>query len=164
MKFVNMMQYKELMKLLSYIIKFLSPNEKLGRRGFAVIFLLAILLLWMFTEIAWAMFLSYRPHSYWQVNLVMHTSLYLSAIGLFCGILPLMALVLANATCLSYVWGYMVGYNFLLECIIADLLFVVYVILCIRRCRDFGKHWIFILIPLMNPYALLLVKSDSEED
>ena len=53
------------------------------------------------------------------------------------------------------------GYWFLTEAIIVDLLYVLYIIQCIRRCRDLGKKWYWCFVPFFNPLALLFHKSDS---
>ena len=140
------------------LIMFFSPKAKLGRKGFAVIFILAIILFLLFVEIAWQLWFLYDPHPYWKFNFSMNMSTLLGGIGLFFGILPLVALVLMDCTWQSYVWGYEVGYGFFVECIIADLLFIIYVIQCVRRSFDLGHKWTYIL-PLCNPIALLFGKS-----
>ena len=140
------------------LIMFFSPKAKLGRKGFAVIFILAIILFLLFVEIAWQLWFLYDPHPYWKFNFSMNLSTFLCRIGLLFGILPLVALVLIDCTWQSYVWGYEVGYGFFVECIIADLLFIIYVIQCVRRSFDLGHGWTYIL-PLCNPIALLFGKS-----
>lgn len=137
---------------------FISPKAKLGRKGFAIIYILAIIIFLLFVEIAWQLWFLYDPHPYWKFNFCMNMSTLVGGIGLFLGILPLTALVLMDCTSQSYVWGYEVGYGFLAESIIADLLFIFYVIQCIRRTCDLGQKWTFILIPLLNPIGLLFGK------
>ena len=78
--------------------------------------------------------------------------------------MPLVALVLIDCTLSSYTWGYEVGYGFLIECIIADFLFIIYVIQCIKRSLDLGHGWSYILKPLYNPYALLFAKSKLTDE
>jgi hypothetical protein len=114
-------------------------------------------------EIAWQLWFLYDPHPYWKFNFSMNLSTFLCGIGLLFGILPLVALVLMDCTWQSYMWGYEVGYGFFVECIIADLLFIIYVIQCVRRSFDLGHGWTYIL-PLCNPIALLFGKSKSRNE
>lgn len=145
------------------LIMFFSPKTKLGRKGFVVIFILAIILFQLFVEITWQLWFLYDPHPYWKFNFSMNLSTFLCGIGLLFGILPLVALVLMDCTWQSYMWGYEVGYGFFVECIIADLLFIIYVIQCVRRSFDLGHGWTYIL-PLCNPIALLFGKSKSRNE
>ena len=145
------------------LIMFFSPKTKLGRKGFVVIFILAIILFQLFVEIAWQLWFLYDPHPYWKFNFSMNLSTFLCGIGLLFGILPLVALVLMDCTWQSYMWGYEVGYGFFVECIIADLLFIIYVIQCVRRSFDLGHGWTYIL-PLCNTIALLFGKSKSRNE
>lgn len=146
-------------KIWKPLTKLLFPRVKLGRKGFAVIFILSIMLLQLFGEIAWQLWFLYDPFPYWKFNFSLNLSTFLSEIGIICGLLPLVALVLIDCTLSSYVWGYEVGYGFLIESIIADVLFIIYVIQCVRRSLDMGHGWTYILKPLYNPLALLFAKS-----
>lgn len=119
------LKIKEGRSLWLKLIKYLSPKEKLGRKGFAIIFLLAIIFFLAFMD------------------------------------LPLSALVLIDCTWSSYVWGYEVGYGFLIESLIADSMFIIYIIQCIRRSHDIGYTWTYIFKPLGNPIVLLFAKSES---
>jgi hypothetical protein len=141
------------------LTSFLSPKAKLGRKGFAIIYVLAIILFLSFVEIAWQLWFLYDPFPYWKFNFCLNMSSLLGGIGLFFCILTLTALVLMDCTHQSYVWGYGVGYGFLIESIIADLMFIIYVIQCIRRSCDLGQKWTIILIPLLNPIGLLFGKT-----
>ena len=151
-------------KIWKPLAKLLSPRVKLGRKGFAIIFILAIILLQLFVEIAWQLWFLYDPYPYWKFNISLNLSTILSEIGIIFGILPLVALVLIDCTLSSYTWGYEVGYGFLIECIIVDFLFIIYVIQCIKRSLDLGHGWSYILKPLYNPYALLFAKSKLTDE
>lgn len=151
-------------KIWKPLARLLSPRVKLGRKGFAIIFILAIILLQLFVEIAWQLWFLYDPYPYWKFNISMNLSTILSEIGIIFGILPLVALVLIDCTLSSYTWGYEVGYGFLIECIIADFMFIIYVIQCIKRSLDLGHGWSYILKPLYNPYALLFAKSKLTDE
>ena len=151
-------------KIWKPLAQLLSPRVKLGRKGFAIIFILAIILLQLFVEIAWQLWFLYDPYPYWKFNISMNLSTILSEIGIIFGILPLVALVLIDCTLSSYTWGYEVGYGFLIECIIADFMFIIYVIQCIKRSLDLGHGWSYILKPLYNPYALLFAKSKLTDE
>ena len=151
-------------KIWKPLAKLLSPRVKLGRKGFAIIFILAIILLQLFVEIAWQLWFLYDPYPYWKFNISLNLSTILSEIGIIIGILPLVALVLIDCTLSSYTWGYEVGYGFLIECIIVDFLFIIYVIQCIKRSLDLGHGWSYILKPLYNPYALLFAKSKLTDE
>jgi len=151
-------------KIWKPLAQLLSPRVKLGRKGFAIIFILAIILLQLFVEIAWQLWFLYDPYPYWKFNISLNLSTILSEIGIIFGILPLVALVLIDCTLSSYTWGYEVGYGFLIECIIADFMFIIYVIQCIKRSLDLGHGWSYILKPLYNPYALLFAKSKLTDE
>lgn len=151
-------------KIWKPLAQLLSPRVKLGRKGFAIIFILAIILLQLFVEIAWQLWLLYDSYPYWKFNIILNLSTILSEIGIIFGILPLVALVLIDCTLSSYTWGYEVGYGFLIECIIADFMFIIYVIQCIKRSLDLGHGWSYILKPLYNPYALLFAKSKLTDE
>ena len=151
-------------KIWKPLARLLSPRVKLGRKGFAIIFILAIILLQLFVEIAWQLWFLYDPYPYWKFNISLNLSTILSEIGIIFGILPLVALVLIDCTLSSYTWGYEVGYGFLIECIIADFMFIIYVIQCIKRSLDLGHGWSYILKPLYNPYALLFAKSKLTDE
>ena len=155
------LKIKEGRSLWLKLIKYLSPKEKLGRKGFAIIFLLAIIFFLAFMEIAWQLWFIYDPHPYWKFNFSMNMSTFLGGVGLFFGVLPLSALVLIDCTWSSYVWGYEVGYGFLIESLIADSMFIIYIIQCIRRSHDIGYTWTYIFKPLGNPIVLLFAKSES---
>ena len=151
-------------KIWKPLAQLLSPRVKLGRKGFAIIFILAIILLQLFVEIAWQLWFLYDPYPYWKFNISLNLSTILCEIGIIFGILPLVALVLIDCTLSSYTWGYEVGYGFLIECIIADFMFIIYVIQCIKRSLDLGHGWSYILKPLYNPYALLFAKSKLTDE
>ena len=42
-----------------------------------------------------------------------------------------------------------------------DILFVLYIFQCFKRCHDIGKSGLYCLIPLWNPVALLFCRGDE---
>ena len=61
-------------KIWKPLAQILSPRVKLGRKGFAIIFLLAIILLQLFVEIAWLLWFLYDPYPYWKFNISLNLS------------------------------------------------------------------------------------------
>ncbi len=42
--------------------------------------------------------------------------------------------------------------------LLSDLALYIYIVQCIKRCRDLGKAWWWTFIPIFNPYWLLFKK------
>lgn len=141
------------------VLAFLSPRGKIGRLGFLWIFLVALLsvrLLRMFTFYLWYM---YEPMAYFKVNFAINVSSDLGLIGLLTGFLPLTLLVLWDGIHVTYLWADEIGYRFLVEAVVVNILYVLFLFQCIKRCHDMGRSWWWCLIPLYNPFMLLLKKS-----
>lgn len=138
-----------------------SPKERLGRKGFLIIFFCAIMALFVFAVIASRLWFLYDPFPDFRFNMCLSLTFFGGCFALVSGLWPLVLFLLYSATSVSFLWRHEMGYWFLTEAIIVDLLYVLYIIQCIRRCRDLGKKWYWCCIPLFNPFALLFHKSDS---
>lgn len=139
-----------------------SPRERLGRKGFIFIFFCAIMAYFVFAVIAVQLWFLYDPYPYWQFNLLLSFTFYWGGFALISGLWPLTLLLLFSSTSLSFIWRHEMGYWFFAESIAVILLYILYLIQCIRRCRDLGKGWYYCLIPLFNPMVLLFGKGVRE--
>ena len=135
-----------------------SPKQRLGRKGFVIVFLFAMVSIQLLSEMASQLWLLYAPYPYWKFNFHLNMVYTLSVFSFIIGLLPLTALICVDITYCSFVWGYEVGYGFFCEALIADFLFIMYFIQCLRRNLDIGKSWIYSFSPFYNPFALLLRK------
>ena len=139
--------------------KLVSPKERLGRKGFFLVFLSAILSIFVFAFIAvilWPPFDGFP-------NLKFNFNLLICVIeAFFCiitGVVPLSVFLLCIYAFGTFYWGTTIGYRYFLETIMIAAFYVLYIIQCIRRCHDMGRSWWFCLIPFYNPFALLFGKS-----
>lgn len=143
------------------ILDFLSPKGKLSRRGFICIFICAIISVVLIAHLTNQLFyLLYYPC--WRFSF----SLGLVEIGVFMALLtgcvPLMVYFLVDLMYVSFIWAYNFGYLFLVETIFVSLLYVLYIFQCIKRCHDLGHRWYLCLIPLYNPFWLLIGKENCQ--
>lgn len=136
------------------VLDFLSPKGKLSRKGFICIFICAIVSVELFRFLS--IYLC-EPFEY-RIMLSINITETFGQIGLLTGFFPLTALMLYDGTDAAAVWGYDVGYGFLVEAIIADVLYILYIFQCIKRCHDIGRGWWWCFIPLFNPWWLLFKK------
>lgn len=140
-----------------------SPRERLGSKGFVIVFLCTKVSLLFFAEGVAQQWLWSDPYPDWQFNFVRSVMLYLGGFALDLGLWPLALLLLYYLTSMSFAWRQEMGYWFFAESIVVILLYILYLIQCIRRCRDLGKRWYYCLIPLFNPMVLLFGKSVRED-
>ena len=138
-------------------------NSRVERKGFIIIFFLAILSVLFFEELtALLYYTTYSLFPDWQFNLIMSITLWMGWFSLITGFWPLTILLLYSATSTAFIWGYEVGYVFAIEAVIVDLLYIIYILLCVRRCRDLGKKWYYCLLPLYTPFVLLTRKGNPQ--
>ena len=147
-------------RVAKHLMALVSPRDRLGRKGFFIIFFCAILALFVFAEIARQLWFLNEPYPNWQFNTNLSMTFYWGGFALISGLWPLTLLLLFSSTSLSFVWRHEMGYWFLVESIVVILLYILYLIQCIRRCRDLGKRWYYCLVPLFNPFVLLFWESN----
>lgn len=147
---------------LANLKKFLSPKERLGRKGFIILFLCAILSIAVIALLAFFLWYYYHSYSFLQFNLELEFDVLVGWFCLITGFVPLAVFLLLFNTyaCINY--SPHVGYGFIGAAIIVDLLYAFYIIQCIRRCRDLGRSWLYCLIPFYNPFVLLFGKSKQQ--
>ena len=144
------------------LFRFLSPKGKENREGFIVTFLCALASIMLFGWVSVRLW--YLYDSYPFLNLDLYIYCCIGIVGLLSGIVPFNILLLAYCTYGSIHLAYEVGYWFFMEAIVVDVLYVLYVFQCIRRCHDIGRGWKSSFIPLFNPWVLVLKKGGDEKE
>ena len=141
-----------------------NTKGRLGRKGFILVFICALVSIKIFALIAYILWLHYIHYSEWLFNVSLLVYKLLGWIGLICGFMPLAIYVLPACVIDSFKWGYEEGgYGFFVESLVVVAAYILYIIQCIRRCHDLGRKWWFCLIPLYNPFVLLFGKSVGQE-
>ena len=151
-------------ELANKLIRFLSPRGKENREGFIITFLCAVASIELLSWVSGQLWLLYDPDPYWKFNFYVSICSYIGIIGLLSGIVTLNILILAYITYESIRLASEVGYWFFMEAIVVDVLYVLYVFQCIRRCHDIGRGWKSSFIPLFNPWVLVLKKGDDAKE
>ena len=146
------------------LFRFLSPKGKENREGFVITFLCALASVLIFNWVSGSLWYLYDTDPYWKFNIYVNICSYIGIIGLLSGIVPLNILLLAYCTYGSIHLAFEVGYWFFMEAIVVDVLYVLYVFQCIRRCHDIGRGWKSSFIPLFNPWVLVLKKGGDEKE
>lgn len=139
-----------------------SPKERLGRKGFIIIFLCAIVSVEFFAETANYLWFYYHSHGFFQFNLELKIFMLLGWFCLITGFVPLAIIACAMCTYECFIVMNDEGFLFPFVALLVDLLYAFYIIQCIRRCRDLGRSWLFCLIPFYNPFVLLFGKSKQQ--
>ena len=152
------------MKKGSWLKKLVSPKERLGRKGFIIIFLCAILAIAVIALLAFFLWYFLHSYSFWQFNMELKFDVLAGWFSLITGFVPLAIFFLLFNTYECFIYSPNVGYSFIVAAIIVDLLYAFYIIQCIRRCRDLGRSWLYCLIPFYNPFVLLFGKSKQYEE
>lgn len=151
-------------ELANKLIRSLSPRGKENREGFIITFLCAVASVDLLCWVSGQLWLLYDPDPYWKFNFYVSICSYIGIIGLLSGIVPLNILILAYFTYESISLASEVGYWFFMEAIVVDVLYVLYIFQCIRRCHDIGRGWKSSFIPLFNPWGLLIQKGDDAKE
>ena len=141
-----------------------APKGRLGRKGFLLVFISALVSIEVFAFLTFQLWLLYG-HLPFVGNIKFELNI-CEFIGWFCiisGMVPLAVLFLGLCVIDSFIIGCRTGFIlFFIETVIVALFYVLYIIQCIRRCHDMGCKWWFCLIPLYNPFMLLLGKSTAQ--
>lgn len=150
------------MKGMAEVKRFFSPKGELGRMGFLVTLFFVWVLSGFFSMIASQLWLLENPFPSFTFNLNLSFSNLLGLAGIYSGILPLTIWVLIECTYMSFEYAGMYGYGFFIEMLVADVLFVFYILQCFKRCRDMNTSPWACLIPIYNPVAFLLSKGGDD--
>lgn len=154
-----------------YLRQTLASNAKrlfsfrgnLNRSGFIMLFFLTILSVFLLFGLTVQLFYyTYSLFPNWQFNMVLSMGLWMGWFSLITGFWPLTILLLYSSTSTAFMWGYEVGYVFAVEAVVVDMLYILYMLQCVRRCQDLGKNWYYCLLPLYNPFVLLTRKGSLD--
>ena len=96
-----------------------------------------------------------------RFNITMNIGYMFTILGfIFC--LPLLIYNLYIMNKLVILWNGVYGTEFIPLTIAVDMLFVLYIFQCIKRCHDLGVSGLYSLI--RNPFALLFLRGDEGEN
>ena len=150
--------------LVNWLRKMASPKGRLGRKGFFLVFLCALVSIEVFAFLTFQLWLLYGHLPF--VGNIKYELKICEFFGWFCiisGMIPLAVLFIGFCLIDSFIIGYRIGFElFFIETVVVAMFYVLYIIQCIRRCHDMGRSWWFCLIPLYNPFMLLLGKSADQ--
>lgn len=152
------------MEIKTWFKAFFSFRGKMGRLGFFLTLVCALVLTEFFCIIAYQLWLLYYPYPCWQFNVNVNLSWSFGLLGIFTGILPITVLILLNCTYMSLAWGGTCGYGFLIEAVVIDVMFVFYILQCLKRCRDLDVSFWYCIVPLYNPMAFLFYPGDRTDE
>ena len=156
-KYVILKSYNKFKRLFTW-------KGRISRCEFIVTFVLAILLIYVFSDLAFNMFYEHYPFNNLRFNIAMGIHFPLVVLGFVFGVIPLL---LVNLFCLNQMVIQSRGLydmDFLPLMIVVDILFVLYLFQCFKRCHDLGKSGLYCLIPIWNPIALLFCRGDKGEN
>ena len=138
------------------------PKERLGRKGFIIIFLCAILSIAVIAMLAFFLWYYYHSSSFLQFNLELEFDVLVGWFCLITGFVPLAVLFLLFNTYACFNYSPHVGFGFIVAAIIVDLLYAFYNIQCLRRCRDLGRSWLFCLYHFTIHLCCSLAKANNK--
>ena len=133
---------------------------RINRSEFIITFVLAIVLTHIFAYLANFMFYQHYPWGNLRFNITMSFGYTLTILGFILG-LPLLIYNLYIMNKLVIQWNGVYGTEFLPLMIAVDILFVLYIFQCFKRCHDIEYSGLYCLIPLWNPFALLFCRGDE---
>lgn len=136
---------------------------RINRSEFIITFILGIVLIHMFAYLANVEFYQHYPWGNIRFNITMNIGYMFTILGfIFC--LPLLIYNLYIMNKLVILWNGVYGTEFIPLTIAVDMLFVLYIFQCIKRCHDLGVSGLYSLIPIWNPFALLFLRGDEGEN
>lgn len=133
---------------------------RINRSEFIITFVLAIVLTHIFAYLANSMFYQHYPWGNLRFNITMSFGYTLTILGFILG-LPLLIYNLYIMNKLVIQWNGVYGTEFLPLMIAVDILFVLYIFQCFKRCHDIGDSGLCCLIPLWNPVVLLFCRGNE---
>ena len=144
---------------------------RINRSEFIITFVLAIVITHIFAYLAYSMFYQHYPWGNLRFNISMSISYMVTILGFIFGLLPLLMFNLYCINDMVLQWNGVNGTEFLPLMLAVDILFVLYIFQCFKRCHDIGKSGLYCLIPLWNPVVLLFCRGgegtnmyDSKEE
>ncbi len=137
---------------------------RISRREFIITFILGILLIHVFPYIASYILSQHYSFGNSKFNIAMGLSYTAAILGIIWGLLPLLIFNLYSINEMVIRWNGVYGIDFLPLLILIDILFVLYLFQCFKRCHDLGDSGLYSLIPIWNPLALLFLRGDEGEN
>lgn len=131
------------------------------RCEFIITFVLAIVLIHVFVSLAFDMFYLHYPFNNMRFNLSLSFFYPLTVLGFVLGVIPLLIFNLFYINKLVIQWRGVYDTDFLPLIIAVDILFVLYIFQCFKRCHDLDKSGLYCLIPIWNPIALLFCRGEE---
>ena len=123
----------------------------INRCEFIITFVLAIVLIHVFVSLAFDMFYLHYPFNNMRFNLSLSFFYPLTVLGFVLGVIPLLLSNLFYINKSVIQWRGVYDTDFLPLMIVVDILFVLYIFQCFKRCHDLGKSGLYCLIPFWNP-------------
>lgn len=149
--------------LINMFKRLFTWKGRINRSEFIITFILGIVLIHMFAYLANVEFYQHYPWGNFRFNITMNIGYMFTILGfIFC--LPLLIYNLYIMNKLVILWNGVYGTEFIPLTIAVDLLFVLYIFQCIKRCHDLGDPGLYSLIPIWNPLALLFLRGDEGEN
>ena len=137
---------------------------RINRSEFIITFILGIVLIHVFVYLANVVFYQQYPYGNFKFNVNMSFFYSFAILGVVFGVTPLLIFNLYSMNKLVIQWYGVCGTGFLPLMIAVDILFVLYLFQCIKRCHDLGDSGLYSLIPIWNPLALLFLRGDEGEN
>ena len=134
---------------------------RINRREFIITFILGIVLIHMFAYLANVEFYQHYPYGNLKFNVNLSFFYSFAILGVVFGVIPLLIFNLYSMNKLVIQWNGVYGTEFLPLMIAVDILFVLYIFQCFKRCHDIEYSGLYCLIPLWNPFALLFCRGDK---
>lgn len=144
----------------AWFLEFISPKGKIGRIRFAIVYVCALVGIILLTELTSYLWYLEDPFPNGQFNLVLGFVGTVALLAVFFGVVPMLVWLLYDAIYTSIIYD---NYALLILSVVAGLMFLLYVFQCMKRCRDMGYSVWCCLIPVFNPFVMLIVKSKKEK-
>ena len=150
--------------LINMFKRLFTWKGRINRSEFIITFLLGIVLIHLFTYLANVELYQHSPYGNFKFNVNLSIFYSFAILGVVSGVMPILAFNLYIMNKLVIQWYGVYGTEFLLLMIAVDILFVLYIFQCIKRCHDLGDSGLYSLIPIWNPLALLFLRGDEGEN
>ena len=147
-------------KILRALLRFLSPKGKLGRKGFLLVFICAILAVVILLELGTFLWFKETIFPNGKVNMLLSFMFMVTEMSFLLGLMPVLAYMLFECIISLLIIG---SIPLLITALFAGFLLVIYIFQCIKRCRDMGVHVLYCFMPIFNPFVMLMMKSNEKE-
>ena len=124
--------------------KLCSKDYSPGKDEFIITFILGIVLIHMFAYLANVEFYQHYPYGNFKFNVNLNFFYSFAILGVIFGVMPLLIFNLYSMNKLVIQWNGVYGTEFLPLMIAVDILFILYLFQCFKRCHDIeysGLYW-----------------------